>query len=246
MVANIFGSKLASPDTVMPAAGYVHYNDKNWWIPSGKIQYLNAGMIRSTMQKPGSLPPCPIRDPLGTVTTVQYYQDYFLLLQSVTDVLQSVIKVEQYNFRTLSPVLFRDINDNLSQAIYDELGMIKAVAILGKDLDHDNVAELQLCDDLTGLTEVTGTNEANAIQAYFAQGDSVQLMTQAAQLIQHATSRWLYDLGQYAANGKPAAVSTILREEHYTINPNSKLQCRFEYSDGITKYGPGRTHSNLR
>ncbi len=232
MLSNIFGTKLSSPDTSLAAAGFVHYNDKNWWIPSGVVQYLNAGDTLATV-KSRFFTPVSYTDPLSATTTVQYYLDYFLLLQSVTDALQSVTRAETFNFRTLSPTLLRDANDNLSAILQDELGLVKAVALLGKDLDHDNVAELQLLDDLSGLTEVTPAAETVAIQAFFAQADSTVLMTDAGQLLQHATARFVYDLGQYTANGKPVSVATILREQHYSTVPNSALQLHFEYSDGL-------------
>jgi hypothetical protein len=97
-------------------------------------------------------------------------------------------------------------------------------------------------DDLIGLTEEMLPAEQADIDAYFRESqadmtDSSVLEALANKLLQHATARFVYDFDCYKSSKgvKPAVVSTILREEHYAINPSSPLQLSFEYSGGLEK-----------
>ncbi len=123
----------------------------------------------------------------------------------------------------------RDINNNLSEVLIDELGLTKAMAIMGKG---------NQADDLTGLTDLTDTAETVVAKDFFhvpdtAQGvaDSVALRTIANNLLQNATARFVYDLDAYQS-GKPICVATILREKHFRMDNNSPIQISFEYTGG--------------
>jgi len=111
MLNDLYGAKLPA----MPAlAGYVNVNDTNWWIPSGIVHY-NAGAETIDMVRARFVTPLSYNDPLNSVTTIQYYKKYYLLLESVEDALHNITKTETFNFRRLSPEFLRDVNDNLSQ-----------------------------------------------------------------------------------------------------------------------------------
>src|SRR5205823_8304224 len=53
------------------------------------------------------------------------------------------------------------------------------------------------------------------------------------ELLQHATARFVYDFDAYLSSGKPAAIASIVREEHYRKNSRSPIQIGFEYSNGL-------------
>jgi RHS repeat-associated protein len=235
IITDIFGTKISDPDTTLPTGGFLHNGDLNWWIRSGTAQYISGGENLSNARS-RFYSAVSITDALGTSWLVNYYKDYFLMIQSVEDnIVHNKTSADSFNFRSLSPILLRDINDNLSAVIIDELGMVKASAILGKDLDQNGIPELEICDNLTGITEITDAAESTAIQAYFQIQDSNLLATSAKNLLQHATTRFLYNFDNYTSSGKPTAAASIVREEHDSINPNPAIQCGFEYSDGLGK-----------
>ncbi|MBK7474886.1 MAG: RHS repeat-associated core domain-containing protein [Haliscomenobacter sp.] len=133
-------------------------------------------------------------------------------------------RVAQFNFRTLSPQQMRDANLNFSEVLTDELGLVKAMALLGKGTE---------ADDLNGLSEATEAAERTAVLDFFASPDSVTLTTRSKDLLQHATARFVYDFDVYRNTGKPAVVAAIMREEHFQKNNNSPVQLSFEYSNGL-------------
>ncbi|MBC8551328.1 MAG: insecticidal toxin complex protein, partial [Candidatus Brocadiales bacterium] len=145
------------------------------------------------------------------------------------------VSVEAFDYRTLSPRKMRDINDNLSEVLVDELGLVKAVALLGKDLNGDGIPELEIADDLEGLEEITG-NEDAVIKDFFVKDNSVELDQIGRGLIKNATSRFVYDFETYRTSGRPVVVAAIIRETHHahlSQGEDTKLQFGFEYSDGL-------------
>lgn len=245
LLEDIFGAKISNPDDLMDEGRYVK-KDGNWWIRSGTVQ-------RSDISKGESLTdaqnrfysPLSYTDPFGSITQTTYYKDYYLLIQSTIDAIGNKVNVERYDFRTINPTRTRDINDNITEILLDELGLVKATAIMGKGNE---------ADDLQNLTEVTSETEAALIKEYFALSDTVALRNTARQLLQHASTRFVYDFHRYEnsvflrmeqlendpgispcalAKLLPTVVIGIAREEHHQINPDSPIQLSFEYSDGM-------------
>ena len=235
LLQHIFGTKISDPNTTLSNARFVHIeDDANWWIRSGRMQYLDGGETIVDAQI-RFFSPISYTDPFGSLSRIQYYKDYFLLMESTEDALGNISKVERFNFRMLSPELLRDANDNLSAALLDELGLVKATALLGKDLDEDLIPELNPLDELTNLEAIT-ENEAATIQAFFQSENSNELATIGATLIARAGRRFVYDLEAYQQTGEPARIVTIDRETHHhqlAGGETTKLQMSFEYSDGL-------------
>jgi RHS repeat-associated protein len=204
--------------------------DTNWWIRSGTTQFIEGAETASDAQNRFYLP-ISYTDPFGSKTSVKYDVSYLLFIKETIDALLNKTSVDLFNFRTLSPQRMRDINNNLSEAIADELGLVKAMAIFGKGLE---------ADDLTGLSESTEQAELDLVNQFFSTPDTLEgvtdsqaLTSKANSLLQHATARFFYDFDVYNASGKPSVVVSIVREEHFQKNHNSPLQLRFEYSNGI-------------
>lgn len=179
-----------------------------WWVPSGTVRY----------------PPNPEQnfylpdryvDPHGSATTVRYFGNYNLLIDRVEDALGNATLVTAFEFRVLQPQSIQDINDNITEVSFDLLGLVVGTAVRGKGAE---------ADDLAGF--VPDLSPAQTA-AFFA--DPVAA---GPGLIQHATSRFVYD---YQA--LPAYAASITRETHYqaalAAGQPSKLQYAFEYSDGL-------------
>lgn len=238
----IFGDKIADEDSLMTEGRYLQ-QDGNWWICSGTVQFIEAAETFLDARE-RFYNPISYTDPFGSITQVSYYRDYFLMIASTRDAADNEVVIEQYNFRTLSPIRMRDINNNLSVGLLDELGLVKAMALMGKGNE---------ADDLEGLTEITDAAESLLIQQYFTVSDTETLRSTARELLQHATARFVYDTERYqtsvtlsteqleeAPNTQPCAIikrlpavsAGIAREEHHQVNDNSPIQLSFEYSDG--------------
>jgi RHS repeat-associated protein len=222
LVADIFGTKVNA--TILTEGKFTHSeSDNNWWIRSGTNQFKDVAESQSDAAS-RFYNPISYTDPYGAVTKVKFYCSYFLFIQETEDVLGNKTSVDRFNFRTLIPTRMKDINGNLSETISDELGMVKALAVMGKGNE---------ADELTGLKEITDNEESAAILNFFNAPDSVQLTSRGKALLNHATTRFVYDLEAYTTSGKPAVVAAITREEHFQQLADSPIQIAFEYSNGI-------------
>ena len=237
-------------------------SDTKWWIPSGRVNFIDASIPwADSLVKVESrfYTPISYTDPYGAITKVKYYGNYFLFIEETEDALGNKARIEHldflsdrtkkgFNFRTLSPQWMKDINGNFSEAISDELGLVKAISVMGKG---------KQADELNGLSEITTNAESGLINDFFGASDSVKLTALGKTLLNHATTRFVYDFDaykkteeeneQHIANDEPekvkplppAVIASITSENHYrlpvgTLNTaEHKVQIALEYSNGI-------------
>ncbi len=222
LVSDIYGTRVT--DALLTEGKFTHSEgDSNWWIRSGTTQFITGPETVADAQKRFYVP-ISYTDPYGSITKVGYYKEYYLFIDETEDELNNRSRVDLFNFRTLSPQRMRDINNNLSEVLADELGLVKAMAVLGKGSE---------ADDLSGFTEYTSAAEAASIDSFFNTDDSVQLTTQGKELLKHATARFIYDFDVFLNTGKPAVEASIVREENFQKNNDSPIQLSFEYSNGL-------------
>ncbi|GAL85662.1 hypothetical protein MYP_2891 [Sporocytophaga myxococcoides] len=239
LLNDIFGAKVN--DALIELEGKFRHSidelgnpDSDWWVRSGTTQFIEGTETLTDAQNRFYVP-LSYTDPFGSKTKVKYYRSYFLFLEETEDVLGNKTKVSEFNFRTLSLNRMMDINGNLSEVLTDELGLVKAMAIMGKGSQ---------ADDLSNLKEETDVTENAAVFSFFnlpetphGVTDSITLINIGRQLLQNATARFVYDFDAYKNTGKPVVVASILRETHFRnedgdLNPETRLQISFEYSSG--------------
>ncbi|MEB3103554.1 SpvB/TcaC N-terminal domain-containing protein [Ferviditalea candida] len=222
LVGHIFGAKVA--DDLMQEAKFTRREgDGGWWIRSGTIQFVDVGEALADARERFYLP-ISYTDPYGAKTKVKYDGSYRLFIEETEDALGNKTKVELFNFRTLSPQRMKDPNHNISEAIKDELDLVKAMALFGKGNE---------ADDLIGLNEFSSPTENTLVSDFFHTPASDILVDHAKNLLQHATARFVYDFDAYRNSGKPAVVASIAREAHFQKNNASPIQISFEYSNGL-------------
>ncbi len=221
LVTDIFQAK--ANNAFLVEGKFIHSEgDDNWWVRSGVLQYKTPAETQNDAQNRFYMP-ISYRDPYDAITKVRYYDNYFLLIEETEDVLGNIAKTTSFNLRTLSPNRMIDINGNISETISDELGFVKALAVMGKGNE---------ADELTGLSEATDIAESTLINDFFQAPDSGQLTNIATSLLNRATARFVYDFEAYTNSGKPITVATVLREQHFLQNMNSSIQIKFEYMSG--------------
>jgi len=222
LISDIFGTKVN--EALMSEGKFVHnQGDNNWWVPSGTTQFIQGSeSVIDAINRFYS--PVAYTDPYGAKTLIKYYKDYFLFIEETEDPLGNRANVDLFNFRTLAPQRIKDLNDNISEVISNELGLVKATALLGKGNE---------ADDLAGLNEFTTAGENTEEMNFLNALTSTELVTRGKNLLHHATSRFVYDFDAYKNSGKPAKVASIFREEHFQKNNDSPIQLSFEYSNGL-------------
>lgn len=222
LLADVFGSRV--DDALMAEGKFTHSEgDANWWVRSGSKQFI--GNDETALEaKARFYSPVAYVDPYGAQTKVRYYRGYFLFMEEIEDAAGNKTRIDLFNFRTLAAARLKNANANLSEVLVDELGMVKAMAVCGKGSE---------ADDLAGLADFTEATEAKQVADFFNAADSVRLTELGNDLLQHATARFVYDFEGYLSSGQPAAVASIVREEHYQQNSRSPIQVSFEYSSGL-------------
>lgn len=196
-------------DAMLLEANYVQLADNNFWIRSGTVQYTQ-GAETATAAAVRFYTPLSYMDSCGSITSVSYYSNYFLLVQQVKDALDNTTKINAFDFRTLSPKQIQDANGNKTAVVFDKLGMVVGLALMGKATEADNLQSFEA--DLSQAQ----------IDAFLNNP-----LTEGGSLLKGATSRIVYDFSKI-----PCVTATIRREEHQAVNPLSRLQYSFEYSDG--------------
>lgn len=212
------GKYVSSADRKGPGKPFpIAEADGLWWIPSGRPLYYPP--VRS---KARFFAPFGYEDPLGSQTQVHFYSEdspdcHWLLLDAAKDAHGNTTRALDFDFRTLTPRRMLDANNNEMEAIRDELGLVVLAAVIGK-------AE---GGNLTG-DRLTGANP------FLTQAETADFFAnpkaRAANYIQQATTRLLYDFNQ-----TPTRVATIVREIHFDQvgGANAPLQISIEYSGGL-------------
>ncbi|MEP7129199.1 MAG: toxin TcdB middle/C-terminal domain-containing protein, partial [Chitinophagales bacterium] len=208
------GKYVKLPDS--PPAGI---NPEKYWITSG-TQTLDAANFYQVIQ---------IHDPFDNPPSfVEYDNAYHFYIQKVTDPIGNISEIGEiaingvqrnaFNFRTLSPFVLKDINDNRTAARFDELGMPTSTFVMGKvgdndgDVFDDASIEDSPNDDPTTKLEYT-------IDNWYKQ-----------------VSNPLFDPANFQPN--PNFVKVSAREKHHFKSNRqletsvSKWQTSFSYSDG--------------
>jgi RHS repeat-associated protein len=168
-------------------------------------------------------------DPFDNVTTVDYERDLFV--KSSTDAMGNTTAITQFDFRVLAPREMHDINNNLSEVVFDVLGLPSAMALKGKGNEGDNFTEF---DDALANPELA------ELTAFFNAATFDE--AQARLWLRNTTARHVYHFGEtskvdgsIAWGTHPSCACGILREQHVSqlADKQSPLQVGFEYSDGM-------------
>lgn len=190
-------------------------------------------------------------DSFGNVTTV-VFDEKDLFIERATDPLGSRVEVVGYDFRVLAPREMKDINDNLSEVVFDVLGMVVATAAKGKGTEGDR---------LTGFT-VAVTNPTSRDVALFCTATSVNEAAARAWLLS-ASTRFVYHFGEkrnaadvvVAWGARPSSACSFAREVHASAagGGTTPLQVALQCADGAgnvlmnkTQAEPERADGPLR
>lgn len=146
-----------------------------------------------------------------------------MIVSAVINAFKERSSIEQIDFQTLQPLLVKDVNGNLSSAVYDVAGRVKASAIMGKGDEADS---------LDGFTIVTDVHEQSLIASFFKETDPVRMTEIAKELLGKASVRYVYDPYSWMNESIPVRAATITREQHHKDNPDSDVQISIAYSNG--------------
>jgi RHS repeat-associated protein len=124
LLGKLYGGRVT--DALLAEGGYVHSEGgADWWLPSGTTVYPADAADHFYL-------PAGSRDPFGAVQVTVEYDALDLLLTATEDALGN--RVEAVNdYRLLGPVRVTDANGSRTAIRADELGMVVASAVMGRE-----------------------------------------------------------------------------------------------------------------
>ena len=241
--------------------GYVDLdNNGHWWIPSGRT-FFSPGSADTSAQESAFARkhfflPHRTRDPFHTdafrMESFITYDRYDLLMLDTRDALDNRVTAGERtpagdidpnapgnDYRVLQPRVVMDPNRNRTAAVFDALGMVVGVALMGKP-------EEKLGDALDGfVADLPDT-------VMLAHLDNP--VAAPHDIVGHATSRLVYDLFAYRRtqdlpSPQPAVVYTLARETHdadLAPGQQTRIQHSFSYSDGPRARDPAEGAGGAR
>jgi RHS repeat-associated protein len=243
LISSILGDRLSPAITTdlqtSELSGY-QYNEagNQYWIRSGIAGFATDAAEHFYL-------PERYTDPFGNITTLEY-DNRDLFISRTTDPVGNRTQVIVFDYRVLQPSEMEDINGNLSEVIFDLLGLPTATAVKGKGEQADSLSgftnELLNPDSTSHISFFTeAKTDAEPIAEY-----QQRQQDEARRLLGSASSRSLYYFGEVEEtldDGRkvirwgvnPASACGIVREQHVaqlTAGETSPLQIGFEYSDG--------------
>ncbi len=228
ILESCYGSRV--DDTLLLAGGYVDkaLNGTTYhWIPSGTVTYDNPAASFYTPVAFNDPLYKRLHDPLATqernITTLEYWGSYWLLPRKTKDVKNNSGEVTAYDWRILQPRVMQDANDNISEVLYDTLGMPVAMAVKGKGSEGDSLLGV----DGRPSPDIYSFDDIEAQDTFFDNATEVSAKT----LLGRATWRCVYRLDHM-----PVGVGMIARAKHVAdLAPgeNAGLLLRFSYTDGL-------------
>ena len=124
LLAYLYGAGRVD-NNMLAEGGFLRREDGNWWARTGREIY-SADAAQN-----GFFLPSSVESAFGAVTGVAY-DNYKLLITSVTDPLGNVVSAEN-SYRTLSPMTQTDPNGNRTAVETDALGIVVKTAVMGKE-----------------------------------------------------------------------------------------------------------------
>jgi RHS repeat-associated protein len=148
LLSDIYGAKVGE-SMMRNTARYVRSEgDDNYWIRSGKIYFypdLTADPFAKFISPPATADvvfarsnfylPVVFEDNSGNLTKV-FYDNHKLFIARAIDSLDNETAVEAFNYRTLSPYLLRDVNDNRTGVRFDEFSLVTHTFVMGKENEY--------------------------------------------------------------------------------------------------------------
>ena len=119
LLTQVYGTRVN--DALLSNEGHYLSQDGLWWVSSGRSIYDPKQFYA----------PVQCIDPFGNTSTITY-DTYALLVTQTTDALQNTVQAVN-NYRTMLPAQITDPNNNRSAVLFDALGMLTAMALMGKD-----------------------------------------------------------------------------------------------------------------
>lgn len=195
--------------------GFYVAHEGYWWLPGQTFFYRGADSFYFLDRQ---------ANPDGGFSQYEYDAPYFLNLTGIADAIGNSISAE-IDYHLMAPYQITDANDNISEVIYDSLGVIVVSSTHGDILSEGGSVEQYGHEPLAD---------------YVPQPDVSfdVVLNEPARFLQGAATFLLYELNTWLRDRLPLRRIALAREEwvhdgegHRT--PDSRIQISINYQDGF-------------
>ena len=213
MITQALGTRVTST-MLQNDAGYVQDAQNIWWKKSGHSIFADASLFYHITQQ---------ISPDGAISTYTY-DSYQLNVVETEDAYGNTNTgvIDYYNLQVMK---MTDANDNISEVLYDPLGVIRVGTYQGEVLDENGQVQLYGNDLLSSYVRQTSE-------------DVSTILTQPSTYLQQASNFFFYDLDCWRLQQLPPRSISLSREElvhdgEGNIITSSPLQLSVSYVDGF-------------
>lgn len=193
------GGYRAYPDDPAPAAR------RYLWNPGSTQSYLDAGRF---------FLPYLVTDPFGS-TIRSEYDPHDLLVRKMTDALDNETTVARIDYQTLAARQIEDANGNVSEVLFDPLGLVTVSSFHGTEGGRP-----------------VGFEPLSHYQRQPAPPSSEDVLNDPRKYLQGAASFFQTDLDAWVREGVPVHVVHLVAET-YPAAEAGEIQIHLLYSDGF-------------
>jgi hypothetical protein len=175
--------------------------------------------------------PTVFADQFGNQTSYNYdpSNSYYFYAKSITDANGNLHEISQYDFQTMKPCRLNNDNGNISEVLFDELGMVIVSSNYG--------SEGPTIKPNVGFDPIIGTAGKYIIHTDM---DMQDVIAQPGKYLQTAADFFFYDLLSYSNSNKPSHFVHLTAEQYPSGAPgeanrqqNGPIQIHLAFSDGL-------------
>ncbi len=199
---------------VLSVDGHYRREGGFWWADDATYHYRDAVAFFRLREE--ATP--------GGARQVHTFDAHFLLVAAVDDVFGNRIEGTP-DYQALASSRVKDANDNISEVLYDPLGVSIATTLRGDQLGSDGNSHPIGDEDIATYVPVVGATAAD-------------VLTNPDNLLQNATRFFFYDLEAFERGDGPPRSVHLEREQHRhdgegTVPNGSSIRTTIQYIDGF-------------
>ncbi len=211
-VASLYEGRV--DDAMLAADGRYRREDGFWWADDTTYHYRDAAAFFRLREQTSP----------GGPTEVHTFDPHFLLVTAVEDGLGNRVESTP-DYQALASVRIRDANDNISEVLYDPLGVPTVTVLRGEQLGADGAPHPVGDDDLATYAPVAGATAAD-------------LLADPGGFLQGATRYFFHDLDAFRRGEGPPRTIHLEREQHRhdgegTAAITGRIRTTVRYLDGF-------------
>lgn len=199
---------------MLSADGHYRRDGGFWWADDATYHYRDGVAFFRLHEETTS----------GGARQVHTFDAHFLLVAAVDDVFGNRIEGTP-DYQALASSRVKDANDNISEVLYDPLGVSIATSLRGDQLGSDGNSHPIGDEDIATYVPVVGATAAD-------------VLTNPDNLLQNATRFFFYDLEAFERGDGPPRSIHLEREQHRhdgegTAPGGSSIRTTIQYMDGF-------------